>query len=179
MMFNVLFLLAVVTVALAEQVIDLTNDTLNTAGIGFSFINSQSMNTGKSLIASNLPNCQIGNLDALYFYVYGCSIPISFISTMINENEGFLYTSDKSLTTINNVSQTSLLLANMWNLELTYENKSISMTDYSALKELQGCKVELKESLIEIGCGSLNCEGCNAINFFSYYNFYTAKFLVQ
>lgn len=178
-MFNGLFLLTLVTVALAEQIIDLSNDTLNTAGIGFSFIDSQSMITGKSLIVSNLPNCQIGNLDALYFYVYGCSIPTSFIATMINENEGFLYSSDKSLTMISNVSQTSLLLANMWNLELTYENNSMSTADYSALKELQGCKVELKESLIEIGCGSLNCEGCDAHNFFSDYNFCTAKFLVQ
>ena len=178
MLFNIVLFFVLISVLLADQAVDLSNDTLNTAGIGFSFKNSQSMSTGKTLVATTLPSCKVGNLDALYFYVYGCPLPSSFINTMIEENEGFLYASDKSITMLTNVSQSSLLLANMWNLELTYENTSDSMLDYDLLKELQGCKVNLKDSLIEIGCGSMNCEGCNVVDFFTNYKFSTAQFLV-
>ena len=63
-------------------VVDLTENSANGAGLGFSFKDSDTMQMSKKYVSVQLPKCTIAPLDAVYFYIYGCEFPASFVSDM-------------------------------------------------------------------------------------------------
>jgi hypothetical protein len=159
---------------------DLSSNGMNDAGIGFTFSDSDSMSNAKSYVTKHLPACKIGPLDSIYFYLYGCTIPNSFVTEMKEAvGDGFLYTTDKSLTIVTDVTSSSFLLANAWDLQLNYATNDCS-TDFEALNSIDGCyavsKCGAKVNQITVNCGSIACTGCNIKNFFTDYHFESAKF---
>lgn len=128
--------------------IDLTESNQNGAGIGFIFTGADAMQAGKALVSRELPKCKIGPLDAVYFYVYGCEVASEFVLSMIDSvGDGFLYTSDKSLTLMpsSSISQSSLLLANAWDMQLAYtagtswEATAACEQEFELIGEAPGC----------------------------------------
>ncbi len=172
-------------IEVSSQVIDLTNDSMVTAGIGFSFRTSNATASARNYTSSMLPTCKIGTLDALYYYIYGCSIPTTFV-TDLSKSVGpdFLFSSDKSLTLVS-TTPTSLLLANLWQFELFYDlNEDQNyLTDYDLLINSKGCVVKKQStssnSSLIVGCGSSSCSGCNIVDFYTSFHFKSAKFIVE
>lgn len=160
---------------------DLSSLNMNGPGLGFAFSNSDSMSKGKEYVSLHLSKCSIGPLDAIYFYIYGCAVPNSFILDLAtNVGDGFLYTSDKSLTILN-VTSNSLLLANAWEIKLNYTDLNICNDDFTIIKNSNGCVPinSCDKNNIIVSCGDLDCTGCQLENFFSTYNFDEASFILQ
>jgi len=162
---------------------DLKSNGMNDAGIGFTFSDSNTMQDAKSYVMKHLPMCKIGPLDSIYFYVYGCTIPNYFVIDMREEvGSGFLYTTDKSLTIVTDVTSSSFLLANAWDLMLSYSNDNDYMYcshDFDIINAIDGCYAAnkcSKSNEITVNCGSIACTGCNIDNFFTQFYFETAKF---
>lgn len=183
--FFTLFVLSYVTGTSASNVtgngyIDLTQDTMNGPGVGFAFQDSQSMQIAKELVSVELAACSIGPLDAVYFYLFNCTVPSEFIVSMASiVGSGFLFTSDKSLTIETDVSSTSLLLANAWNMSLHYSSQSNCQDEFEVISQSKGCVAGngCNNSLsVEVGCGSLSCTGCVLDQFFTDYVFEEASF---
>ena len=102
--------------------IDLRASSYSGPGLGFAFADADATASGMAFVSSALPACAQGPLDALYFYVYGCEVPAGTVTALAAEvGAGFLYASDKSLTFTVPSSNASLLLANAYALELSYE----------------------------------------------------------
>lgn len=163
-------------------IFDLTANGMNDAGIGFTFSDSNSMADAKSYVSKQLPKCKIGPLDSIYFYLYGCTVPNDFVTDMAKEvGSGFLYTSDKSVTIVTDVSSSSLLVANAWDLQLSYSETNNCDDDFRSIQAMEGCLATStcesgKNKLITVNCGSMACTGCNIENFFTDYYFVSAKF---
>lgn len=177
------------TVMSQEPVIDLSKEIYSGAGIGFSFSNANGTAAGIAMANSTLSGCTIEALDALYFYVYGCKVPSSFVNELVAKIPTFQYTSDKSLT-LRTVSKTSMLVANEYNMTLHYAAgregqtaAAICEIDLLAVKRrsgecvwLDGCAATRVAPYILVGCGSLSCEGCDLDNFFTQFQFTLANF---
>jgi hypothetical protein len=185
--FATLLVSTTTTTTSTTQIVDLTNDSMVTAGIGFSFTSSNATATAKNYVTLTLPKCKIGTLDALYFYIYGCTFPTSFMTDLSNNvGQDFLYSSDKSLTLIT-TTPTSLLLGNVWQFELFYDlNDDLNnySTDFDRITSSKGCVVHKEQSSLSnfslvVGCGSMTCSGCNLVDFYTTYHFLSAKFLVE
>jgi hypothetical protein len=163
--------------------IDLTQDYMNGPGVGFLFQDSHSMQDAKDLVISELPDCEVGPLDSIYFYLYGCIVPSKFVVTLASTVSGFMFTSDKSITMEGDVSNTSLLLANAWNMNLYYSSGSLCEEDFEVITNSKGCAATNScgntNSSIEVGCGSLTCTGCVLEKFFQNYTFDNASFELQ
>lgn len=166
--------------------VDLSANGSNGAGLGFAFATSDGMSRGKRLVSVLMPECKIGPLDAIYFYVYGCKVPADMVLVMAQIiGEDFLYTSDKSLTIETDVSAKSLLLANAWGLSLEYGNdddNEACSAELTVIEASKGCVAKNKCAIsnsIEVGCGDLSCTGCVLENFFSEFTFKTAVFLAN
>ena len=161
--------------------VDLTRNGMNGAGIGFSFRDSDSMQLAKKYVSSNLPKCSIGPLDSVYFYVYECSVPLTFVTDMADfVGGGFLFTSDKSITMITNVTQTSLLLANAWNMALEYSSAEACSVDFDVVQGSSGCSSISAcntQRQLTVGCGSMSCTGCVLENYFTDFDFDVATFV--
>jgi hypothetical protein len=160
---------------------DLSSLSINGPGLGFAFSNSDSMVKGKQFVSLHLSKCSIGPLDSIYFYIYGCTVPNSFILDLATHvGDGFLYTSDKSLTIVN-VTSTSLLLANTWEIQLNYPDVNVCNDEFTIIKNSNGCipTNSCDTNNIIIGCGELDCTGCQLDNFFSTYTFDEATFILQ
>jgi hypothetical protein len=164
---------------------DLTQNGMNSAGIGFSFRDSESMQKSKQFVSLQMPTCSIGPLDAVYFYVYGCSIPSEMIGEMADYvGEGFLFTSDKSITMLTEISNSSLLLANAWDLSLEYSSQEACLSEFDTVLNSSGCVaindcVSEKQRSVTVGCGSMACTGCVLDDFFASYLFDTAAFVMM
>jgi len=162
--------------------VNLSKETKNTAGLGFSFADSDSMGMALGLASRQLHGCTSAPLDALYFYVYGCAVPSTFVTNLESEvGTGFLFTSDKSLTLESNVTSTSLLVANYWDLKLVYTTPEECNNDLVLVSNAHGCSLTgpqcgLTKS-IRVGCGSATCSGCVLDGFFDTYSFATAEFM--
>jgi hypothetical protein len=171
---------------------DLTANGMNSAGIGFTFRDSDSMQKSKQFFQKNLPKCSIGPLDAVYFYLYGCYVPSEVVVEMAEYvGDGFSFTSDKSITIVTNISSASLLLANAWDVSLDYSSEELCLEEYDTIKSSDGCvatsecgkkdtSVEgRKGNSVTVGCGSLSCTGCVLTDFFTKYVFEKATFLMN
>ena len=160
--------------------VDLTQNGMNDAGLGFSFSDGSSKQKGQELVSTKLHSCKQGALDALYFYVYDCEVPSDFIKDLSENVDGFLFTSDKSLTMKSNITQSSLLLANYWNMELSYDNEQDSQSDLLKISPDDGCFVQkANTNSFSVGCGDVTCTGCNLKDFFTDFHFSSAKFLTD
>ena len=137
------------------------------------------MQLAKKYVSAQQPTCKIGSLDSVYFYIYGCVVPNTFVVDMsIFVGPGFLFTSDKSLTMITNMTTASILLANAWNMILKYSTSAACGEEFEVVSGSRGCVVDNKcsNNQIIVGCGSLSCAGCTLVDFFTTYSFETATF---
>ena len=173
-------LAAAVTLAAAAAggEFDLENCNMNGCGVGFVFDTVAAADAGAAAAKTLLPDCEQGFLLADdYFYVFGCRLPSSAVQTMA-KSQGYMYSTDKSLTT-RNVTQTGLLLANAFDLNLTYASSDACAADATLAGKDLGCVVKSTcdtTMSISVGCGSLSCAGCELENFFSTFNFQKARF---
>jgi len=153
--------------------------TYNGPGLGFAFSNSDGTSQAMALISSQLPSCVQLPLDATYFYVYDCNVESSTVLDLGNI-DGFLYTSDKSLTMVSPETNDSILLANSWNMTLAYSDAAACAGDAAIMSLAPGCvssaKCETRGAVIEIGCGSLTCTGCIVEGFFKNLSWASASF---
>jgi hypothetical protein len=176
---------AVVSVWSIDSKVDLMSCTKNSAGLGFSFADSESMSTGARML-SQTTDCSQGPLDALYFYIYGCVLQTSVVLDMGEEvGTGFQFTSDKSLTLKTNVTSNSLLLANYWQMELSYSTVKDCEEDEELMVAADGCVLARPSrcdsggsmSTLQVGCGDISCSGCVLDGFFENYHFSSARFM--
>ena len=158
-------------------------DIYSGPGIGFYFDNSTATSKGMEVVTNDLPDCLIGPLDAVYFYVYGCKVETSAVLHLTNL-PGFQYTTDKSLTLAEPSGQTSLLIANYWNLTLQYDNATSCSSDAAYIAKSEGCvsvsscgcEDGSNSSSVTLGCGSVTCEGCVVEDFFNRLGFTQGSF---
>ena len=108
--------------------VDLTQNGMNDAGLGFSFSDGSSKQKGQELVSTKLHSCKQGALDALYFYVYDCEVPSDFIKDLSENVDGFLFTSDKSLTMKSNITGCSELC----DTEVAGRHNGSLVSDYRA-----------------------------------------------
>jgi hypothetical protein len=161
--------------------IDLTQNGSNGAGIGFLFSDSNSMSSAKTFFSTKTPQCKIGPLDSVYFYLYGCELSSSIVRQMADSvGSGFLFTSDKSITMLSDISQSSLLVANAWDLSLHYLSQDSCNKEASVIGGLKGCvsqnRCATTDKKVVVGCGSMSCTGCDLVNFFTEFTFDVANF---
>ena len=163
--------------------VDLTEDTSNGPGIGFTFSDSISMQNAKEFLSKTLPHCKQGPVDSIYFYLYDCEVPSESVLQMASTvGEGFLFASDKSITTMTDLDQSSLLLANAWEMTLHYSSSGSCAKDWNIVQDSSGCVSNnqcSRSKRITVGCGSLSCSGCEMKGFFSEFGFENAKFELQ
>ena len=173
--------------ALHTGVVNLTGVTFTGPGIGFLFSNSSGVTTGSALATKSLPGCTVMPLDSQYFYVFGCDVDVDFVPQLAAAVPTFQYATDKSITSRAGNAQ-SLLLANAWNLILTYEGSTAARGDAAsacaadaarAARDV-GCVVtpacHLPTPSATVGCGSLTCEGCLLDGFWVSFGFTSARF---
>lgn len=148
-----------------------------------------------AFLAEEAPSCVQEPLDAIYFYIYGCDVQSSTVLGLASAVPGFLYSSDKSMTMAAPTHNDSILLANSWNMVLSYNDTALCESDNAAFLSSGGSECVVSESCgnstkssslsssvvdsgasIEIGCGSLTCTGCVVEHFFSAFAFNKATF---
>ena len=141
-----------------------------------------------AFVSSALPACAQGPLDALYFYVYGCEVPAGTVTALAAEvGAGFLYASDKSLTFTVPSSNASLLLANAYALELSYEGDSadcardreraLTKTGSTACEVVSSPTSCADNATVAFSCGDYwTCSGCVLDDFFTAYSFTSGVF---
>jgi len=167
-------------IANSNAYIDLTQDLANGPGIGFQFSDGASLQQGEALFAKELPQCMQETLDSHYFWVFGCKVPLGFVPRLAAAVPGFQFASDKSETELEPTAS-QLLLANAWDMMLTYPGQDSCLADAKLLNVSKGCAYKVgcnipPEQLI-VGCETEGCEGCVLDGFFQNYSFEYASFL--
>lgn len=119
-----------------------------------------------------------------------CKVPSSFVTSYLSNVAGFQFSSDKSLTVRVPVDNSSFLVANARNLTLTYDKVNDNDTQAACAADLHRIEADAKGCVwaarcgsngatpasIEVGCGSLACEGCVLKDFFAAFQFGSAVF---
>ena len=184
------FQLVTVTKCTGTGYVDLTNNTASGPGFGFVFESAEATASGMQVLDTLLPDCIQAPLDSTYFYIYHCQVSVEAVVELGSTVPGFKYASDKSLTFTTPKNNSSLLLANAWNLSLHYETSSDCETDmHWATSGDDACVATSNscedgdmdrggEITLTLSCGDYwTCSGCVLRDFFTSFHFTAGEFL--